>query len=196
VPHGDGEGVAAKLTWAEVDEIRVLHTAEHLSYEKIAEKYGVTASTIRAIITFKSWKPEQREGNRPRIGGPRKLTQEQAIEIRNLYEIEHFSQHKLAKRYGVAVSTIAQIVRYKTWNPEQVSLPKNALPWLLSGEAARHAKLTWQQVDEIRRLHTTEHLSNQRLGEMYGVTEGAIWHIVKGKTWKPENDPRRKEQPT
>lgn len=59
---------------------------------------------------------------RPRTGVPRgeaqhssKLTAEQVVEIRARYEQGGVSQYTLAEEYGVARSTLAEIVRRETW---------------------------------------------------------------------------------
>jgi hypothetical protein len=46
---------SAKLTWVEVDEIRDAHVQGE-SLTSLAERYGVTTQSIRAIVTFRSWK--------------------------------------------------------------------------------------------------------------------------------------------
>ncbi len=60
------------------------------------------------------------------------------------------------------------------------------------GEAHVFAKLTWEQVDEIRDLRATRHITERALAEKYGVSKSSIQAILRRKTWKPENDPRRK----
>ena len=52
------------------------------------------------------------------------------------------------------------------------------------GSKASKAKLTEEQVIEIRRLHDECHISQKRLGEMYGVTGCAIHNVVRRKFWK------------
>lgn len=51
------------------------------------------------------------------------------------------------------------------------------------GSRAGMAKLNEEQVTEIRQLLTTG-LSQEKIGLRYGVTQGAIWLIAKGKTWR------------
>jgi len=47
-------------------------------------------------------------------------------------------------------------------------------------------------VDEIRDLRATRHITERALAEKYGVSKSSIQAILRRKTWKPENDPRRK----
>lgn len=52
------------------------------------------------------------------------------------------------------------------------------------GERASKAKLTAQQVIEIRRLHAEEGLGCTRLGRRFGVTEQNIMAIVNRQSWR------------
>jgi hypothetical protein len=51
------------------------------------------------------------------------------------------------------------------------------------GENNGFAKLTWEKVDEIRRLYKTGEYSCIRLGKMFGVGKHCIGLVVRGKTW-------------
>jgi DNA invertase Pin-like site-specific DNA recombinase len=44
-----------------------------------------------------------------------KMTLELANEIRNIYQTEKISYQKLADKYGVSKSTIADIISNRTW---------------------------------------------------------------------------------
>lgn len=50
----DRSGAIRKLTIAKVRQIRLLH-AKGSTYSEIAQKFGVVTSTIRKIITGKTW---------------------------------------------------------------------------------------------------------------------------------------------
>jgi len=63
----------------------------------------------------------------------------------------------------------------------------------LRGENHPSAKLTWEQVDEIRSGYASKQMSQRDLGKMYGVGKSTIRFIVLDKAWKSENDPRRKQ---
>lgn len=53
-----------------------------------------------------------------------------------------------------------------------------------SGEANGNADLTGDQVLEIRQQYATGLVSQRALARAYGVSQGTIWQIVSGKTWK------------
>lgn len=119
------------------------------------------------------------------------LTWEEVDEIRRLYEIDKLSQKTIAEKYGVSVSNIASICQYKTW--KLGNDPRRKFVQRESGEYHTRAKFTWEQIDEIRNLYEAEHLSPNKIAEKYGVSRLTISSIVHYYTWKPENDPRRKE---
>ena len=53
---------------------------------------------------------------------------------------------------------------------------------LFSGEKSVRSKLTQDQVDEIRLLKGK--ISGPKVGEMFGITSGNVYHIWRGTTWK------------
>lgn len=58
----------------------------------------------------------------------------------------------------------------------------------ISGEKHPKAKLTWEQVREIRKLYQTGEYFQRELGEMFGVSSPAIQGIVGNRTWREKND--------
>lgn len=52
------------------------------------------------------------------------------------------------------------------------------------GEAHPHAKLTWGDVREIRRLYATGKYTQEKLGQRFGVNRTTVWSIVHHKAWK------------
>jgi hypothetical protein len=53
-----------------------------------------------------------------------------------------------------------------------------------AGVRSHSAKLTWEQVEEIRKLWSEEHLRKADLAYMFGVHCSQISRIINGKTWK------------
>lgn len=64
----------------------------------------------------------------------------------------------------------------------------------LRGENGPLSKLTYEQADEIKHLYVTQHLTSIQLAKMYGVCSSSILNIIHNRTYKPEDDPRRKAQ--
>lgn len=52
-----------KLTWDEVDLIRMLYNEGEYSQRDLAKMYGVSQSNIGQIVSYKTWKEEYREEN-------------------------------------------------------------------------------------------------------------------------------------
>jgi len=52
------------------------------------------------------------------------------------------------------------------------------------GENNPSAKLTLEQIEEIRKLYKKGHISQYRLADKFNVTQGLISYITSGKVWK------------
>ena len=52
------------------------------------------------------------------------------------------------------------------------------------GERVNTAKLTWEQVREIRKRYIPFKVSTVKLGKEYGVSDSAIGAVVGNKTWR------------
>jgi hypothetical protein len=62
---------------------------------------------------------------------------------------------------------------------DMVSKGRNAL-----GERNHKAKLTEADVKMVRHLYSAERKTYRAIGELYGVTEQAVYAIIRGKNWK------------
>lgn len=51
------------------------------------------------------------------------------------------------------------------------------------GEQNNTSKLTQSQVDEIRKRYMSANVTQVQLAKDYGVTQAAIWYILKGRNW-------------
>lgn len=63
------------------------------------------------------------------------------------------------------------------------AIARRGPPWRAPGEKNPAAKLTAAQIIEIRRLHL-EGMTQVALAKEFGVTQAAVWYIVRGKHWK------------
>lgn len=97
------------------------------------------------------------------------VTQEQADEIRLEYN-KGFSQRVLAKKYGVAKTTIADILNGKYYN-----LNKNIVP---VKQRTNVPKLTQEQADEIRLKYSQSNVSYNSLAKEYNVDHKTIKRIT------------------
>jgi predicted DNA-binding protein YlxM (UPF0122 family) len=108
---------SAKLTESEVLKIRESYKKGAL-IKHLAEQYKVSRKTIQGAISGRYWNhvddaiaTNLRSGSRNHSS---KLTEDQVIEIRNLYKQGH-SGKILAKSYGVSDTVIYLIINRKTW---------------------------------------------------------------------------------
>jgi hypothetical protein len=56
-------------------------------------------------------------------------------------------------------------------------------PGMKPGEEHIRAKLTWDVVDEIRRLHASGQWTHQVLADRYGIARRTVTHIVNNERW-------------
>lgn len=94
------------------------------------------------------------------------------------------------KRDPAVVAHIAALLRGRKHTPEQIAKAAAAKaaaltekPDIYKGEQNGRAKLTTENVKEIRRLYETG-LSQTRLGEMFGVCQTVVSKIVLRKSWE------------
>lgn len=70
-------------------------------------------------------------------------------------------------------------------NLEYITRQENCIhSYRVMGKDNGTTKLTAEQVVEIRRLYAEGGITRSELGDRYGVTYGAVSHIIKRKTWK------------
>ena len=105
----------------------------------------------------------------------RALTLEQAKEIREEYLTGKTSQRKLAKKYNVSKTTIADLLNGKYYNHS-----KNNKPLVLNKNIP---KLTLKQAEEKRKRYKEENISLNKLGREYNVDHKTIKRIVDNKSY-------------
>ena len=107
------------------------------------------------------------------------FTQEQANAIRTEYLNINTSQRQLAAKYGVAKTTIADLLNGKYYNLDKIIKP------LVKNKSEK--RLTQEQADEIRKLYHDKQLSCNKLGNMFGVDHKTIRKIIDKKNLCPIN---------
>lgn len=109
-PIGEDNG-HAKLTWEQIQEIRHCYKPWDREFggQSLAKKYDVGDSTIDAIVRGITWQDNEYDY----APSKRKLTMEQAEEIKNSYipRDPNFGGRALAEKYGVTPSTISHILK-------------------------------------------------------------------------------------
>lgn len=120
-PIGEDAG-QAKLSEEQVKDVFTLWN-NGKTQEEIADLYGVSGTTIHAIIAGRNWKhvprPRLRQPPRVHVWGSKhpnsKLTDDKVREIRRLHAAGGYTFAALARRYGVSLSLVSKIVKRKTW---------------------------------------------------------------------------------
>lgn len=161
----------AKLTADQVREIRARYTGAWGEQTRLAKEYGVTQMLIGKIINRENWRhlDDADATDQVRFAPDvRKLSDEDAEEIRRRYTGKRGEQRALAREYSVTPTTISRVIRHKQ-RP--------------SGKA-RRKKLNANNVRRIRQDYADGRASMGELAGRYGVTRQTIRAVVDGSTWQ------------
>lgn len=134
----------------------------------------------------------QNEANKKRLGrtargeghGCAVLDCAAVVSIREAYATGDVSQAELADRFGVAHGTIGQVVRGRNWSHVGGPRTEGRRGPVARGEANGNARLTVEDVREIRKRYGEGDISQATLGRDYGVTKHTVSHIINRKTWR------------
>ena len=103
-----------KLTYTEALKIRKLHK-DGLSYIKLGKIYGMARQSIEVLCNNKTYNYEDQTFFGERNGNV-KLTEEQVLQIRNLYETGNITMKSLSEQFGIHTSCISKIINRTTWS--------------------------------------------------------------------------------
>lgn len=109
-PNGERSGTS-KLTWESVAEIRRLYASGEANQEQLAQRYDVIQATISQIVRGNRWRTGEGDTVKSPRGKTRKVSDDEVVEIRCLYDEKLFNQKELAKKFGVSPTLISQIIR-------------------------------------------------------------------------------------
>lgn len=115
----------------------------------------------------------------------RKMTWEKVRSLREDYRTTDTPLKDLAEKYGVAEGTMHKILKNESWKDggyEFVRRSKGDFDYNY-GEKAYAAKLTWEQVAELRKMYCSG-VSPTHLAQMFGITQSAVTVVGLGRTWK------------
>lgn len=120
-------------------------------------------------------------GGRGETHGRAKLTEEQVLDIRRRYTGAYGEQTALGKEFGVTPNLISKIVSGEIWThlddcPEEPPRVARGVP--------HGAKLTEEQVVEIREKYKGKYGEQVALAREYGVPVSVVRKVVWGKSWK------------
>lgn len=119
------EGAAnAKLTGAQVDEIRRLYDDKGKTTEELGRAFGVAKHTIHHIVRRHTWRhrPSGQTGPsrvKNSARGPKqhlaRLTTLQVCALRILHESGDYSYRRLSTMFGISEPTVAQVITRRSW---------------------------------------------------------------------------------
>ena len=115
--------------------------------------------------------------------GRSKLTKELVKLIRLDYSNEFLTTKELASKYKVSISCISMVVRNVTWKDDSYTYKYSGII-LGKGEGHLMAKLSENDVRDIRSEYALGNTSHRKLGRKYGVDKSLIGRIIKRKLWK------------
>lgn len=134
---------------------------------KDAAKKGRSAIGDRNIMKKK---PFCNSGEK---AGTHKLTYGQVTEIRAAYDNKRATQTQLASAYGVSQTQISTIVRGASWKELPFGSRKGA-DWKRVGA---------EKATNIYDKYASGNYTQEALAQEYGITRGAIYSIITGKSW-------------
>ena len=118
------------------------------------------------------------------------LTEEQVLEIRRIYGCGEMGQVALGKKFGVTQANINDIVLRHTWThlPDDGSYAANLGGKITKKDAAKgeshpQAKLTAEDVIQIRKLYAEGGISQPKLAAQFQIHQAGISRILLRKTW-------------
>ena len=109
-----------------------------------------------------------------------KLSEAQVVEVRRL--IDQTTATELAQRFSVSRATIGRALKGETWAAIPGARPGARKTGAVAARNGR-AKLTPEQVAEIRRLGASGAYSLAELGRRFGVHYGTIRRAIDGTYW-------------
>ena len=157
----------SKIKENDLEELKQLLTNSNMSYQKLAEKFGVKRGRIGVI---------NKQYNIRKIYT--KLTKNQVEKIKKLLEKEELSQGDIAKIYNTKQTNISEIYRRyfgnKTYHPKNWKSKK--------GATNNNASLTEENVIEIKKM-LSENQKLSIISKQFNVSDQSIYRIKNGKTW-------------
>jgi len=115
-----------KLSDDQVSELCSLYRSGKYTYQELSKRYGIGIRTVHNIIAGLTYKDvtggetvpinrSSRSGQAGEMHPRHKLSEEQVLEIRELYRDGIMSQSEIAKKYGVSQCRVSLIVNRKSW---------------------------------------------------------------------------------
>lgn len=115
--------------------------------------------------------------------GLKKLGPDDVLEIRRIAASGAHTDSEIAAMFGIKQTQASRIISGKRWKHLPGAMTNRPKP-AARGERNIKAKLTIEQVRQIREMHGAGFKSPSRLAEMFGVSKASIWRVTSGTGWR------------
>lgn len=186
----------AKLTDAQVMEIRQSYQGRWGEQSRIAEKFGVTQGLVSQILRGQVWRhlplgSVNEAVSHNRATGTPKVTREQVKEIKRRAATGLETHEAIAASMGVRPRIVSDIASGRRWREKPNAKRSGALGQHQSehyrvkrGDNHPTKKLTEQQVLDIRARHTGKRGQKAAFAKEFGVSPTLISLVVSEKRRK------------
>jgi hypothetical protein len=116
--------------------------------------------------------------------GQSKITDEGALEIRQLYASGKYSQGELGELYGLSQGSIHHLLAGNTWSHVGGPCIKGLPRRVLKGEQSGKSTLTVEKVLKIRRLWDEGWNMSQIAADVGNVSVSGVSHVIHRRVWK------------
>ena len=113
-----------KLSIDQVLEVRSRYALGGIRQSDLADEFGLARENMRRVLHGQTYKDIGGPRSCPGRGHNKKLTIEQVAGIRQQISTKSTTLTQLAKEFGMAVSTLSNVVRRKTYNQDCVKEAK------------------------------------------------------------------------
>ena len=181
MPEGSSGGPGERGKNLEPDQVRAI--AECIAagerHTVIAERFGVSAQTVRAIKSGKRWAGAIDDDLRERMAGSSTAPTLSPVAARQVMAALEAgrSGRSIAEEFGISPSMVSAIKHGKAWSALDPDLPARLAEGPRQGKA-----LTAEQVAVIKQRLLAGG-SSRRIAAEFGVSASTIRAISHGRTW-------------
>jgi transcriptional regulator with XRE-family HTH domain len=181
VRETSSNGAARRGKNLDLDQVRVIaeRIAEGERHAAIAEDFGVSVQTIRAIKSGKRWAGAIDEVLRARMQEASSrvvLDAEGARGVMAALEVGRPGR-SIAREFGISPSMVSAIKHGQSWSALDAGLVAR-----LDGKPRQGKALSASQVAKIKR-RLLEGGSSRKVAAEFGVSASTIIAIAQGRTW-------------